>query len=122
MMAQKRAMPVEEYAWITSFPEFLGEVSAWYASFMTPLNTVMSVVGGAFGGESSGSSSNTKAPRRSSSRVNQIKSKYAGKKVTFHDIDTPQGQAALLYGNKIHGLPLVDTRPTPARAPTKRLF
>lgn len=121
MMAQKRGMALEDYAMFTTFSEFLGEVSAWYSSFMTPINTIM----GAFtGGEGSGSSSGSfSAPSQpTGSRMRALKAKYAGKKANFIDLETPQGQTSLLHGRKIHGLSLVDKRLNATPAAAKRLF
>jgi hypothetical protein len=121
MMAQKRGMALEDYAMFTTFSEFLGEVSAWYSSFMTPINTIMGAFTGGEGSSSSGSSFS--APSQpTSSRMRALKAKYAGKKANFIDLETPQGQTSLLHGRKIHGLSLVDKRLNTTPAAAKRLF
>ena len=120
MMAQKRGLPLDDYARTTGFQEFLGEVSAWYSGFMTPLNTIMQAfIGDSEPGERAPTAA---APRRSSRRA-ALQAKYAGKKVNFYDLDTEQGQLSLIYGEKTHGMKRVDTRPvTPAKHAAKRLY
>lgn len=112
MMAQKRGVSLEDYARTTSLHEFLGEVTAWYSSFMVPLNTVVQAVTG-------GSGDDTASPTRRtrSSRAARMRQKYAGQKVTFYDLDTPAGQNNLLYNKTASGLALQQQKPKTATKP-----
>lgn len=115
MMAQKRGVSLEDYARTTSLHEFLGEVTAWYSSFMVPLNTVVQAVTGGSGGDTASPSDPTRRTR--SSRAARMRQKYAGQKVTFYDLDTPTGQNNLLYNKTASGLTLQQQKPKTATKP-----
>lgn len=114
MMAQKRGLSLDDYARTTSLQEFLGEVTAWYSGFMVPLNTVMQALSP---GEGTASPSGTALKQTSAGRAALMRQKYAGKKVTFYDLETPTGQNNLLYNKTASGLTLQQQKPKIATKP-----